>query len=272
MITSVEGTGKTIEKAVESALLELKVPREDVDIKILSEGGIFKKAKVVVSISEDALPKYQKHKKFVEEEKELEEKAEEKAETEAKENKKKEKEAKKEEKKADKEEKKAEKEAKKEEKKAEKAEEKSEKYCDPEEFLKDLFKVLDKDVEITTLEDEKYITYMVNGENLGEVIGHRGEGYYALNTLLKQVAKKGDKKILLDIGSFREKRVESLTQMAKRLANKVAKTGRFIKLDPMNPSDRRIIHTALQDDNRVTTLSKGSEPHRQVIIFPKGDE
>ena len=113
---------------------------------------------------------------------------------------------------------------------------------------------------------------MVNGENLGEVIGHRGEGYYALNTLLKQVAKKGDKKILLDIGSFREKRVESLTQMAKRLANKVAKTGRFIKLDPMNPSDRRIIHTALQDDNRVTTLSKGSEPHRQVIIFPKGDE
>ena len=254
MITSVEGTGKTIEKAVESALLELKVPREDVDIKILSEGGIFKKAKVVVSISEDALPKYQKHKKFVEEEKELEEKAEEKAETEAKENKKKEKEAKKE------------------EKKAEKAEEKSEKYCDPEEFLKDLFKVLDKDVEITTLEDEKYITYMVNGENLGEVIGHRGEGYYALNTLLKQVAKKGDKKILLDIGSFREKRVESLTQMAKRLANKVAKTGRFIKLDPMNPSDRRIIHTALQDDNRVTTLSKGSEPHRQVIIFPKGDE
>ncbi len=265
MITSVEGTGKTIEKAVESALLELKVPREDVDIKILSEGGIFKKAKVVVSISEDSLPKYQKHKKFVEEEKELEEKAEEKAETEAKENKKKEKEAKKEEKKA-------EKEVKKEEKKAEKAEEKSEKYCDPEEFLKDLFKVLDKDVEITTLEDEKYITYMVNGENLGEVIGHRGEGYYALNTLLKQVAKKGDKKILLDIGSFREKRVESLTQMAKRLANKVAKTGRFIKLDPMNPSDRRIIHTALQDDNRVTTLSKGSEPHRQVIIFPKGDE
>ena len=272
MITSVEGTGKTIEKAVENALLELKVSREDVDIKILSEGGIFKKAKVVVSISEDALAKYQKHKKFVEEEKKLEEKSEAKAESEEKEEKKKEKEVKKAEKKAEKEEKKAEKELEKEEKEEKKAEEKSEKYCDPEEFLKDLFKVLDKDVEITTLEDEKYITYMANGENLGEVIGHRGEGYYALNTLLKQVSKKGDKKILLDIGSFREKRVESLTQMAKRLANKVAKTGRFIKLDPMNPSDRRIIHTALQDDNRVTTLSKGSEPHRQVIIFPKGDE
>lgn len=114
MITSVEGTGKTIEKAVENALLELKVSREDVDIKILSEGGIFKKAKVVVSISEDALAKYQKHKKFVEEEKELEEKSEAKAESEEKEEKKKEKEVKKAEKKAEKEEKKAEKELEKE--------------------------------------------------------------------------------------------------------------------------------------------------------------
>ena len=137
--------------------------------------------------------------------------------------------------------------------------------------MSELFKILGKEVEISTLEQEKYITYMVNGENLGEVIGHRGEGYYALNTLLKQVSKKGDKKILLDIGAFKEKRAESLTQLAKRLANKVAKTGRFIKLDPMNPSDRRIVHTALQDDDRVTTLSKGSEPKRQVIIFPKGE-
>ena len=259
---SVEAVGKTIEKAIENALLELKAPREDVDIKILSEGGIFKKAKVLVSISEDALPKYEKHKKFVkqEQEKEISEEAK-------KETKKIVKEEPKEEKKEEKEKIKI---AKKEEKEAEK-EEKTSKYCDPEEFLSELFKILGKEVEISTLEQEKYITYMVNGENLGEVIGHRGEGYYALNTLLKQVSKKGDKKILLDIGAFKEKRAESLTQLAKRLANKVAKTGRFIKLDPMNPSDRRIVHTALQDDDRVTTLSKGSEPKRQVIIFPKGE-
>ena len=259
---SVEAVGKTIEKAIENALLELKAPREDVDIKILSEGGIFKKAKVLVSISEDALPKYQKHKKFVKQEQEKEVLEEAKKET-----KKIVKEELKEEKKEEKEKIKI---AKKEEKEAEK-EEKTSKYCDPEEFLSELFKILGKEVEISTLEQEKYITYMVNGENLGEVIGHRGEGYYALNTLLKQVSKKGDKKILLDIGAFKEKRAESLTQLAKRLANKVAKTGRFIKLDPMNPSDRRIVHTALQDDDRVTTLSKGSEPKRQVIIFPKGE-
>ena len=259
---SVEAVGKTIEKAIENALLELKAPREDVDIKILSEGGIFKKAKVLVSISEDALPKYEKHKKFVKQEQEKEVSEETKKET-----KKIVKEELKEEKKEEKEKIKI---AKKEEKEAEK-EEKTSKYCDPEEFLSELFKILGKEVEISTLEQEKYITYMVNGENLGEVIGHRGEGYYALNTLLKQVSKKGDKKILLDIGAFKEKRAESLTQLAKRLANKVAKTGRFIKLDPMNPSDRRIVHTALQDDDRVTTLSKGSEPKRQVIIFPKGE-
>lgn len=261
---SVEAVGKTIEKAIENALLELKAPREDVDIKILSEGGIFKKAKVLVSISEDALPKYEKHKKFVKEEQEQEKEVSEET---KKETKKIVKEELKEEKKEEKEKIKI---AKKEEKEAEK-EEKTSKYCDPEEFLSELFKILGKEVEISTLEQEKYITYMVNGENLGEVIGHRGEGYYALNTLLKQVSKKGDKKILLDIGAFKEKRAENLTQLAKRLANKVAKTGRFIKLDPMNPSDRRIVHTALQDDDRVTTLSKGSEPKRQVIIFPKGE-
>lgn len=263
---SVEAVGKTIEKAIENALLELKAPREDVDIKILSEGGIFKKAKVLVSISEDALPKYQKHKKFVEEEKEQEEIVKETQ----KEEKKILKEESKEEKKAEKEKIKTAKKEEQQEDKLEK-EEKSSKYCAPEEFLSELFKILGKEVEISTLDQDKYVTYMINGENLGDVIGHRGEGYYALNTLLKQVSKKGDKKILLDIGSFREKRVESLTQLAKRLANKVAKTGRFVKLDPMNPSDRRIIHTALQDDDRVTTLSKGSEPKRQVIIFPKGE-
>ena len=74
------------------------------------------------------------------------------------------------------------------------------------------------------------------------------------------------------MGGFREKRADSLTELAKRMASKVIKTGRYVKLDPMNPSDRRIIHTALQDDDRVTTLSKGTEPHRYVIIFPKEGE
>ena len=62
---------------------------------------------------------------------------------------------------------------------------------------------------------------------------------------------------------------KTLASLARRTADRVAKSGRYSRLDPMNPSDRRIIHTTLQEDDRVTTLSKGSEPHRYVIVFPK---
>lgn len=262
---SAEGTGKTIEKAIEDALFELKAPREDVDIKILSEGGLFKKAKVLVTISDDALPKYEKKKTPKEEEKpEVKEEKEI-----AKETKKAEKEEAKEEKKA---EKKVEKEAKKAEETQEPVKEKKqkvEKHVDPVVFLTTLFEKAGKSVTVEVSEDESYRTYHVVGEDLGEMIGHKGEAFYAISKLLNAVVGKVDKKLLLDIGDYRERRKESLTQLALRTASKVVKSGRYIKLDPMNPGDRRIIHTALQGDDRVTTLSKGTEPNRFVIVFPK---
>ena len=253
-----EGTGRTIEKAIENALLELKAPREDVDIKILSEGGLFKKAKVLVSISEDVRNKYEKktEKKIeVKPEKKVEEKIE--------------KEIKKEKKQEEKEEKKEIKEEKKEEKKSQKEEKKEKKKVDPIKFLEGLFKAMGKDVQISVLEDEIYTTYTVDGEGLGDAIGHRGETLQAITTIFKTVIPNGEKKILLDIAGYREKRAETLASTARRIANKVAKSGRYFKLEPMNPAERRIIHTALQNDDRVTTLSKGSEPKRYVIIFPK---
>lgn len=253
-----EGTGRTIEKAIENALLELKAPREDVDIKILSEGGLFKKAKVLVSISEDVRNKYEKkaEKKIeVKPEKKIEEKIE--------------KEIKKEKKQEEKEEKKEIKEEKKEEKKSQKEEKKEKKKVDPIKFLEGLFKAMGKDVQISVLEDEIYTTYTVDGEGLGDAIGHRGETLQAITTIFKTVVPNGEKKILLDIAGYREKRAETLASTARRIANKVAKSGRYFKLEPMNPAERRIIHTALQNDDRVTTLSKGSEPKRYVIIFPK---
>lgn len=251
---SAEGTGKTIEKAIESALLELKAPREDVDIKILSEGGLFKKAKVQVTISDDAKEKYIKREKLREK---IDEKFPEKEES------KKENLKKIEETKSRTVEDQVVKETVKEK------EVKKEKVVDPIAFLQGFFKTLNKVVEITALEDDKFITYSVNGEDLGEVIGRRGEAYYALSKLFLAVIGKQEKKALLDIAGYREKREESLSAVAKRTADKVAKSGRYIKLEPMKPSERRIIHTALQDDDRVTTLSKGTEPHRYVIIFPK---
>lgn len=260
---SVEGIGKNIEQAIENALFELKAPREDVDIKILSEGGLFKKAKVLVTISEDAREKYEKKTKKVEEaEVEKEEKKEAKAE---------EKETKKAEKEAEKEIKKIEKQ---EEKEADENEDESvENKIDIKEFLEGFLKVAGKEnFQIEVKEDEKYITYVIEGENLGDLIGHRGEAFYALNRLLSAMAGRKSKRVLLDIGGYREKRVETLTQLALRTANKVAKTGRYARLDPMNPADRRIIHTALQNDGRVTTLSKGEEPKRYVMIFPTDTE
>ncbi len=277
---SAEGTGKTIEKAIESALLELKAPREDVDIKILSEGGLFKKAKVQVTISDDAKEKYIKREKLREK---IDEKFPEKEES-KKENLKKIEETKsrtveenyeilrdrldnlkkeRSEIKTGTVEDQVVKETVKEK------EVKKEKVVDPIAFLQGFFKTLNKVVEITALEDDKFITYSVNGEDLGEVIGRRGEAYYALSKLFLAVIGKQEKKALLDIAGYREKREESLSAVAKRTADKVAKSGRYIKLEPMKPSERRIIHTALQDDDRVTTLSKGTEPHRYVIIFPK---
>lgn len=261
---SAEGIGKNIEKAIENALIELKASREDVDIKILNEGGLFKKAKVLVTISDDAKEKYEKRRKFVEEEKEEEKKSINETSQENKEVSFNEEEIE-----PSLDTSSSENELNEEEKSYH---EKVEKNIDPMEFLKGLFEKAGKTVEINVKDDDKYITYSVIGEDLGDMIGHRGECFYAISRLLSVVCGKQDKKILLDIGGFREKRADSLTELAKRMASKVIKTGRYVKLDPMNPSDRRIIHTALQDDDRVTTLSKGTEPHRYVIIFPKEGE
>ena len=261
---SAEGIGKNIEKAIENALLELKASREDVDIKILSEGGLFKKAKVVVTISEDAREKYEK--KTKKELKNLDES------TKKEENINVEKENIVEDVVEKTEESKPKIKQESTEEKIEKPKLEKEKTVDVLNFLKGLFEKAGKTVEINIKDDDKYITYSVVGEDLGDMIGHRGECYYAISKLLSVMNNDNDKKILLDIGGFKEKRAESLTALAKRMANKVIKTGRYVKLDPMNPSDRRIIHTALQDNDKVTTLSKGTEPHRYVIIFPKESE
>lgn len=281
------GTGKTIEKAIEEALFELKASREDVDIHVLSEGGLFKKAKVEVKISEDAKEKYMKRENFREKVDSILPKEPEKVKANL-ETLEKNKELSSEERvqhlsdrldkikderrsvaKAETSEKQIVKESVKEENLKKEKTKKSEKQLDPMEFLQGFFKALKLEVTITTLEDDKYITYSIEGEGCGNVIGRHGEGYYALTKLVQATCAKHDKRIILDVDGYRAKREQTLTATALRIANKVAKTGRYMKLDPMNPSERRIIHTALQNDDRVTTLSKGTEPRRYVIIFPK---
>ena len=284
---SCEATGKNIEQAIQNALFELKASREDVDIKILSEGGFLKKAKVLVSISEDATEKYEKKeqlKKSLEKEENDEDFAEtfikqkisqvkdDKAEVDVKVEIKEEKEGK------------AGKTSKirivadeeisapiAKEEKTEKEERKEvERKLTGEEFLQGVLDALGLAGEIEKMEDEKFVRFNLTGENLNDLIGHHGDTMLALSHFMNLVCKKENrKKIVLDVENYRAKRAESLTALAKRVASKVAKTGRYYKFEPMDASERKIIHTALQDDDRVTTMSKGEEPHRYLIVFPR---
>lgn len=281
---SCEATGKNIEQAVQNALLELKAAREDVDIKILNEGGFLKKAKVLVSISEDALEKYEKREKLKESIKEeeadedfaenfvkakiakTEEKIEKKAEkAEQKETKKTEKETAKVEKKAEKQETEV-----KEESTAEEKTERSERKFTAEEFVNGVLDALGTEGQIEKIEEDRVVRFNITGENLNDLIGHHGDCMMALSYIMSLVCKNENKKrVILDVENYRQKRIESLTALAKRTADKVAKSGRYFKFEPMEASERRILHLALQEDDRVTTLSKGEEPRRYLIVFPK---
>lgn len=264
-----EATGKNIEQAIQNALLELKVPREDVDIKILSEGGLFKKAKVFVKISEESLEKYEKREKLKEEIKAEEKKVEGKSEDTFAENFMKNKISVAEEKKVkiitDEEISSNEEVEESEEKTTSKA-----KKLTGEEFLQGVLDALEIDGTIEKEEDEKFVRYQLKGEYLNDLIGYHGDCLMALSYLMNSACETKDRKrIVLDIENYRQKRAESLTALAKRMADKVVKTGRYYKFEPMDASERKVIHTALQNDDRVTTLSKGEEPHRYLIVFPK---
>lgn len=116
--------------------------------------------------------------------------------------------------------------------------------------------------------EEEAIKVNIDGENLGLIIGHKGETLDALQLLTSVIVNKtGDyKRIELDVQNYREKRYDTLVSLANKKANDVIKYGRNITLEPMTPYERRIIHTALQDNEKVTTISVGNEPFRKVVI------
>lgn len=117
-------------------------------------------------------------------------------------------------------------------------------------------------------EEEESIKVDINGENLGLIIGHKGENLDALQLLTSVIVNKtGEyKRIELDVQNYREKRKETLIHLAQKKARDVIKYGRNVTLEPMTPYERRIIHTALQEDTKVTTTSVGTEPFRKVVI------
>ena len=114
----------------------------------------------------------------------------------------------------------------------------------------------------------------LEGENLGFIIGRRGETLDALQYLAGLVANRAENayhRVTLDIGNYREKREQALVGLARRLGNQTARTGRRHSLEPMNPYERRIIHTTVQEIEGVISWSVGTEPNRRVVIGPSED-
>jgi spoIIIJ-associated protein len=137
-------------------------------------------------------------------------------------------------------------------------------------FLKELLDKMDfPGVIIESSERDGGIFFDLGGEGLGIIIGHRGETLDALQYLVSLVANKGEEqyiRITIDTGSYRDKREKTLTALARRIALSAVKTRRNTTLEPMNPYERRIIHTAVQQVNGASSWSVGEEPNRRVVI------
>ena len=139
-------------------------------------------------------------------------------------------------------------------------------------FLDTFLKQLGNDTKYDIKKDNYGLEVTIEGEDAAILIGYRGETLYALQTLISSVAGKNlDEKIrvLLDIGNYKEKREKTLENLALKLAKSVERTGKPVKLEPMQAYERKIIHSALQDSNTVKTESIGEEPRRRVVISLK---
>ena len=130
------------------------------------------------------------------------------------------------------------------------------------------------EVSVRTQETDNGCTLSLEGEDLGFIIGRRGDTLDALQYLTGLVANRVDNayyRVTIDIGTYRETREQALTGLAKKIAGQAARTGRKTSLEPMNPYERRIIHTAVQEIAGATSWSVGSEPNRHVVVGPSDD-
>ena len=142
-----------------------------------------------------------------------------------------------------------------------------------EKFLYDVLQTMGMEVTITTtIDEEGALSLDIAGENMGILIGKRGQTLDSLQYLTNRVANKmqdGYVRVKLDTENYRARRKETLENLAKNIAHKVKRTKRSFSLEPMNPYERRIIHSALQSDKYVSTHSEGEEPFRRVVVSLK---
>lgn len=141
-------------------------------------------------------------------------------------------------------------------------------------FLTDVFHAMDMQVaiEMTYDKENAVLSLDFSGEEMGVLIGKRGQTLDSLQYLVSLVINKGIDgyiHVKADTENYRERRKKTLENLARNIASKVKRTGRSVRLEPMNPYERRIIHSALQNDRYVTTYSEGEEPYRRVVVVLK---
>ena len=237
-MVSIEMTGKTVDDALEAALAELNTTRENVDVEILEEAkdglfGLFGGRKAKIKVTVKAIQGEENPAEVLAETEKVVAEAETKQPKNVVNN--------------------------------------DEAIKMAKEFLLKIFAAMNIQVvmEKFVSKEDGAITFKLHGADMGILIGKHGQTLDSLQYLTNLVANKNSAeriRIMIDIEDYRERRAHTLTRLALRLAERVKRSGERVVLEPMNPHERKIIHMALQNDNRVNTLSEGDDPYRRVAI------
>ena len=233
-----EATGKSVEIAIQNGLLECGLKRDEVNVKVVEEGGLFKKAKVILTWGEEEkVEPVVEVQPAVEEVAEIQEEIAEPAE--------------------------------------EVVVEKKKRIFDTtriqekgKEFLLGLAKFLDENATCEVSANENEVTFSLHGENLGKFIGYHGDNLQALQVLLTGLKTRGEGgiRLFLDVDGYKASRNQAIIELANKTAEQAVKIERNIHLDPMSAYERRIVHTTLQERVDVTTESTGEGEKRHVVV------
>lgn len=139
-------------------------------------------------------------------------------------------------------------------------------------FLEELKENLPEGTTYAIKKTEKGLEIDLNSKDLGFLIGYRGETLYSMQNILSSIASKGNEdrvRVILDIEGYKEKREKTLEDLAEKVAKTVIRTRKPIKLEPMQAYERKIIHSKLQENPKISTISEGEEPHRRIVISLK---
>ena len=246
---TIEVSAKKVDDAIKEGLQTLHTTIDQVQIEVISQGGLFKKAKIKMTVGDDAAPEATvepaAEKVQAPQEKKpaapIQRAPQPKAQKPKREH------------------------------KDDAVELTPEIVGRAEHFLKEVIRLMNVEAELKIEEHGRELKIEVVTDN-SAVIGYRGETLDAIEYLTSLSAGKGDEryvKVRVDCNNYRAKREESLTALAKRMADKCANTGRKVTLEAMSSAHRRIIHATLGDDDRVVTKSEGKDPNRRVVILPK---